>query len=114
MDPLALLQEVALLRQCRHFNMLPLLGSCGNRRAPCMVTPLMRCGSLDDRLLLSPAAGQRLRRLGFAGDSHLSWQQRLSALCDAARGLALLHASRTLHRDVKTGNILLDGSLQPL
>ena len=54
-DPSALMQEVALLRQCRHPNGLPLLGFCGDRRAPCMVTPLMRGGSLDDRLLLSPA-----------------------------------------------------------
>jgi serine/threonine protein kinase len=44
----------------------------------------------------------------------MSWQQRLSALCDAACGLAHLHASRMLHRDDKTGSILHDGSLQPL
>ena len=44
----------------------------------------------------------------------MSWQQRLSALCDAACGLAHLHASRMLHRDDKTGSILLDGSLQLL
>jgi serine/threonine protein kinase len=55
MDPSAVLQEMQLLRQCRHPNVLPLLGFCGDRRAPCMVTPLMRGGSLDDRLLLSPA-----------------------------------------------------------
>jgi hypothetical protein len=114
MDPSALLQEVQLLRECHHPNVLPLLCFCGDARAPCMVTPLMRGGSLDDRLLPSPGARQRLLRLGFGGDPHLSWQQRLSALCDAARGLAHLHASCTLHRDVKTGNILLDGSLQPL
>ncbi len=113
-DPSALLHEVQLLRKCSHPNVLPLLGFCGDRRAPCMITPLMRGGSLDDRLLPSPASSQRLMRLGFKGDPHLSWQQRLSALCDAARGLLHLHASSTLHRDVKTGNILLDGLLQPL
>jgi serine/threonine protein kinase/tetratricopeptide (TPR) repeat protein len=114
MDPSALLHEVQLLRKCSHPNVLPLLGFCGDRRAPCMITPLMRGGSLDDRLLRSPASSQRLVRLGFTGDPHLSWQQRLSALCDAARGLLHLHASSTLHRDVKTGNILLDGALQSL
>ncbi len=56
MDLLALLQEVALLRQCRHPNVLPLLGFCGDKCAPCMVTPLMCGGSLDNRLLRSPAA----------------------------------------------------------
>ena len=45
--------------------MLPLLGFCVDKRVPCMVTPLMRGGSLDDRLLLYPAARLRLRRLGF-------------------------------------------------
>ncbi len=39
--------------------------------------------------------------------------ERLSALCDAALGLVHLHALRTLHHDVNTCNILLDGSLQP-
>ena len=114
MNPSALLQEVQLLRECRHSNVLPLLGFCGDTCAPCMVTPLMRGGSLDDRLFPSPESSQRLLRIGFSGDRHLSWQQRLSAMCDATRGLVHLHASRTLHRDVKTGNILLDGSLQPL
>ena len=75
---------------------------------------LMHGGSLDDRLLLSDSAFVRLGRLGFEGDACLDWQQRLSALCDAARGLAHLHGERILHRDVKTANILLDGALRPL
>jgi len=79
-----------------------------------MITPLMHGGSLDDRLLLSGGALERLRRLGFEGDARLDWQRRLSALCDAARGLAHLHGERILHRDVKTANILLEGALRPL
>jgi len=109
-----ILQEVATLRLCHHRNVLPLLGYCDDARAPCMVTPLMRGGSLDDRLLLSDGALERVRRLKFEGDAVLDWQQRLSALCDAARGLAHLHSERILHRDVKTANILLEGALRPL
>jgi len=109
-----ILHEVATLRLCSHRNVLPLLGYCDDARVPCMITPLMCGGSLDDRLLLSGGAHERLRRLGFEGDAHLDWQQRLSALCDAARGLAHLHGERILHRDVKTANILLVGALRPL
>jgi len=109
-----ILLEVATLRLCNHRNVLPLLGYCDDARAPCMITPLMHGGSLDDRLLLSDSAFERLRRLGFKGDACLNWQQRLSALCDAARGLAHLHGERILHRDVKSANILLEGALSPL
>jgi len=109
-----IMHEVATLQLCRHRNVLPLLGYCEDARAACMITPLMHGGSLDDRLLLSDSAFERLRRLGFKGDACLNWQQRLSALCDAARGLAHLHSERILHRDVKTANILLEGALRPL
>jgi len=109
-----ILHEVATLRLCSHRNVLPLLGYCDDARAPCMVTPLMRGGSLDDRLLLAGGALERLRRLRFEGDACLDWQRRFSALCDAARGLAHLHGERILHRDVKTANILLEGALRPL
>jgi len=109
-----ILQEVATLRLCRHRNVLTLLGYCDDARGPCMITPLMHGGSLDDRLLLLGGALERLRRLNFEGDAVLDWQQRLSALCDAARGLAHLHGERILHRDVKTANILLEGALRPL
>ena len=109
-----ILLEVATLKLSSHRNVLPLLGYCDAARAPCMITPLMHGGSLDDRLLLSGGALELLRRLGFKGDAHLDWQRRLSALCDAARGLAHLHRKRILHRDVKTANILLEGALEPL
>ena len=109
-----ILLEVETLQLCRHCNVLLLLGYCDDARAPCMITPLMRGGSLDDRLLLSNGALERLRRLGFEGDANLDWKLRLSALCDAARGLAHLHGQRILHRDVKTANILLQGALRPL
>ena len=109
-----ILQEVATLRLCSHRNVLPLLGYCDDARAACMITPLMHGGSLDDRLLLSGGTLERLRRLNFEGDVRLDWQRRLSALCDAARGLAHLHGQRILHRDVKTANILLEGALRPL
>jgi len=109
-----ILLEVATLGLCSHRNVLRLLGYCDDARAPCMITPLMHGGSLDDRLLLSGGALERLRRLGFEGDARLDWQRRLSALCDAARGLAHLHGEHILHRDVKTANILLEGALRPL
>jgi len=109
-----ILLEVATLRLCHHRNVLLLLGYCDDARAPCMITPLMRGGSLDDRLQLLDSAFERLRRLGFEGDACLDWQRRLSALCDAARGLAHLHGERILHRDVKTANILLEGALRSL
>ncbi|EOD37170.1 hypothetical protein EMIHUDRAFT_56495, partial [Emiliania huxleyi CCMP1516] len=91
--------------------LLPLLGVCLAPARACLVYPLCRGGSLEDRLYRSPAALQRLRMLGFeTPPSPLSAAARLRVLRDAARALHYLHtlSPMILHRDVSAGNILLD------
>lgn len=49
------------------------------------------------------------------GHTPLSWIARVQIALDAARGLEYIHEhtkSHYVHRDIKTSNILLDGSLR--
>ena len=72
-------QEVALLQRCSHSHLLPLLGHCLERTAPCLIFPLCVGGSLQARLL--PSAREHwtsLQRLGFSSvPPPLGWRQRL-------------------------------------
>ena len=70
-DAREVMAEVSNLRRCAHRDVLPLLGYCGAPRAACIVTALMRGGSLDDHLLLSPDARARLQKLGFKALEYL-------------------------------------------
>jgi interleukin-1 receptor-associated kinase 1 len=104
--------ELDVLGRCRHPSLLPLLGYCLDKRAPCLVYPLCTGGNLEDRILLSPDARQRLASLGIADPRPLTITQRLRLVLDATHALAYLHAPadgkpRTLHRDVKPSNILI-------
>jgi serine/threonine protein kinase len=73
----------------------------------CLVYPLMRGGSLGDRL----RAGVR----GGAGaPPPLTPLQRGEIAAGTARGLAELHTQGIIHRDVKSTNILLDDACRPL
>ena len=85
---------------CRHENLLVLLrfsadnGAIQGRDGFCLVMPLMRGGSLQDRLVLDAAARDRLRKLPDApADGHkpLTWSQRLTVAQGALSGLAYLH-----------------------
>ena len=108
--------EVQILLTCRHENLLPLLGYNWDQQ-PSLVFPLMEGGSLDDRLLLTPSALQRLASLGFEHEPPpLTWRERLRIVRDVTRALVYLHTpsghkSVVLHRDVKPSNILLDKQL---
>ena len=93
------LQKVQTLGACRHENIVPLLafaaGAGEGQQHVCLVTPLMRGGSLEDRLALD---ADGLRRLALVSDASegsfapLSWQQRLVAGLGALKGLVCTHA----------------------
>jgi serine/threonine protein kinase len=111
--------EINLLCKLRHENLLPLIGCCEQPGHVCLIYPLMRGGNFGDALLgkALPAAMTKLDGGGSAlswvvgalsPTQRLGWKSRVTILRDAMRGLAFLHASNVLHRDVKPANILLE------
>ena len=130
-----LVQEIQVLGGCRHENLLPLIGFSADQgvhhehehAGVCLVMPLMKGGSLEDRLFLDTSARRRLGRLsdvaGVAGapvDVHeaLTGIQRLSVLFGAVKGLEFLHTPDPaifkpviMHRDINPSNIVLDADL---
>ncbi|EPS65707.1 hypothetical protein M569_09070, partial [Genlisea aurea] len=92
-------QEVEVLSCIRHPNMVLLLGACPEYG--CLVYEYMANGSLEDRLF---------RR---GNTPVLSWQLRFKIAAEIATGLLFLHQTKPeplVHRDLKPGNILLDGN----
>lgn len=95
--------ELTLLSDIRHENLVPLLGVCQENDQQILVYPYMSNGSLQDRLY-----GEAAKR------KVLDWPTRLSIALGSARGLLYLHTfSRgcVIHRDVKSSNILMDHSM---
>ena len=68
-------RELAALQQCRHENLLPLLGCSSDGPAPCIVYGFKERGSL--RGMLDSAEGR----------STLAWQRRLCLLLDVVSGV---------------------------
>ena len=111
-------REVGVLKVCDHPHVLPLLGYYLESEAPCLVFPLMRGGSLADRLWPADVEPEHLHRLGlFSPLAPLAWQQRLRILRQATDALLYLHTPAVggkgcvIHRDFKPENILLDEAL---
>lgn len=102
------LAEVRYLGLVEHQNLVKLVGYCaedderGIQRL--LVYEFMPNRSLEDHLF------QRVQ-------SVLSWQQRMSIILGAARGLAYLHEEiddmQVIFRDFKTSNVLLDMDFTP-
>ncbi|KAL9317641.1 hypothetical protein ACSQ67_014158 [Phaseolus vulgaris] len=87
-------QEVAILRQVQHKNVVRFIGACTKCPHLCIVTEYMPGGSLYDYM--------------HKNHNVLELSQLLKFAIDVCKGMEYLHANNIIHRDLKTANLLMD------
>ncbi|PWA76283.1 Phloem protein 2-like protein [Artemisia annua] len=90
-------KEIDVLSGLNHQNIISLVGFCYEYGEMIIIYDYASNGSFEKYI-------QNVQ--------NLKWEQRLQICIDAAQGLNYLHNHHIIHRDVKSGNILLGGSLE--
>nr|XP_011466655.1 PREDICTED: lysM domain receptor-like kinase 3 isoform X2 [Fragaria vesca subsp. vesca] len=99
------LAEVKVLCRVHHSNLVELIGYAATDDELFLIYEYAQKGSLKSHLHDPQNKGQ----------TSLSWIMRVQIALDAARGLEYIHEhtkAHYVHRDIKTSNILLDGTFR--
>ncbi|XP_023645700.1 wall-associated receptor kinase-like 4 [Capsella rubella] len=97
------INEVVVLAQINHRNIVKLLGCCLETEVPVLVYEYVTNGDLCKRLR------------DESDDYSMTWEVRLHIAIEIAGALSYLHSAASFpiyHRDIKTTNILLDEKYQ--